>query len=51
MYVYIYVYIYIYVYTAPVFFSQFENTYFTEMCSGSKAGSYLRLIDVFITQL
>ena len=25
--------------------SQFENTYFTEMCSGSEAGSYLRLID------
>jgi len=26
--------------------SQFENNYFTEMCSGSEAGSYLRLIDV-----
>ena len=26
--------------------SQFENTYFTEMCSGSEEGSYLRLIDV-----
>ena len=25
--------------------SQFENNYFTEMCSGSKAGSYLRLIE------
>jgi len=25
--------------------SQFENNYFTEMCSGSEAGSYLRLID------
>jgi len=25
--------------------------YFTEMCSGSEAGSYLRLIDVCITQL
>jgi len=24
---------------------QFENNYFTEMCSGSEAGSYLRLID------
>ena len=24
--------------------SQFENNYFTEMCSGSEAGSYLRLI-------
>jgi len=23
-----------------------ENNYFTEMCSGSEAGSYLRLIDV-----
>ena len=26
--------------------SQFKNNYFTEMCSGSEAGSYLRLIDV-----
>jgi hypothetical protein len=25
--------------------SQFENNYFIEMCSGSEAGSYLRLID------
>ena len=25
--------------------SQFDNNYFTEMCSGSEAGSYLRLID------
>ena len=25
--------------------SQFENNYLTEMCSGSEAGSYLRLID------
>ena len=25
--------------------SQFENNYFTEVCSGSDAGSYLRLID------
>ena len=24
--------------------SQFENNYFTEMCSGAEAGSYLRLI-------
>jgi len=24
--------------------SEFENNYFTEMCSGSEAGSYLRLI-------
>ena len=27
------------------FSSQFENNYFTETCSGSEAGSYLRLID------
>ena len=26
-------------------FSQFKNNYITEMCSGSEAGSYLRLID------
>ena len=25
--------------------SQFENNYFTEMCRGSEAGSYLRLTD------
>ena len=25
--------------------SQFENNYFTEMCSGSETGSHLRLID------
>ena len=25
--------------------AQFENNYFTEMCSGSEAGSYLRLIN------
>ena len=25
--------------------SQFENNYLTELCSGSEAGSYLRLID------
>ena len=25
--------------------AEFENNYFTEMCSGSEAGSYLRLID------
>ena len=24
---------------------EFENSHFTEMCSGSQAGSYLRLID------
>ena len=29
----------------------FENNYFTEMCSGSEAGSYLRIIDLCITQL
>jgi len=28
-----------------------ENNYFTEMCSGSEEGSYLRLIDLCITQL
>ena len=28
----------------------FENNYFTEMCSGTEGGSYLRLIDVCITQ-
>ena len=27
------------------------RNYFTEMCSGSEAGSYLRLIDFCITQL
>jgi len=27
------------------------NNYFTEMCRGSEAGSYLRLIDLCITQL
>jgi len=27
------------------------NNYFTEMCSGSEEGSYLRLTDVCITQL
>jgi len=31
--------------------SQFKNTYFAETCSGSEAGSYLRLIDFCITQL
>ena len=29
----------------------FENNSFTEMCSGSEEGSYLRLIDFCITQL
>ena len=28
----------------------FKNNYCTEMCSGAKAGSYLRLIDFCITQ-
>jgi len=28
-----------------------KNNYFTEMCSGSEEGWYLRLIDVCITQL
>ena len=31
--------------------SQFENNHLTEMCIGSDAGSYLRLIDSCITQL
>jgi len=32
--------------------SQFENNYFTEMCSGSEAGSYLRRIDfVYLSTL
>ena len=31
--------------------SQFKNNHFTEMCSGTEAGSYLRLIDSCITQL
>ena len=31
--------------------SQSKNNYFTEMCSGSEAGSYLRLIYFCITQL
>ena len=28
-----------------------KNNHFTEMCSGSEAGSYLRLIDSCITEL
>ena len=28
-----------------------KNNYFAEMCSGSEEGSYLRLIDLCITQL
>ena len=28
-----------------------KNNYFTEMCRGSEAGSYLGLADFFITQL
>jgi len=28
-----------------------EDNYFTEMCSGSEKGSYLRLIDACITRL
>ena len=31
--------------------SQFKNRYLTEMCSGSEAGLYLKLIDFRITQL
>jgi len=31
--------------------SQFENSLFTEICSGTEAGSFLRHIDFCITQL
>ena len=31
--------------------AQFKNNHFTEMCCGTEAGSYLRLIDSFITKL
>ena len=31
--------------------SQFKNNHFTEMCSGSEEGWYLRLKDFRITQL
>jgi len=31
--------------------SQFKNNHFTEMCCGTEAGSYLRLVDSCITQL
>jgi len=31
--------------------SQFKNNHSTEMCSGSEAGSYLRLVDSCITRL
>ena len=34
-----------------VFEAQFKNNHFTEMCSGSEAGSYLRLMDSCTTQL
>jgi len=37
--------------TAVANSSPFENNYFTEVCSGSEAGSYLRLIDLCITRL
>jgi len=30
---------------------RFKNNYFTEMCSSSEEGSYLRRIDICITQL
>ena len=30
---------------------QSENNYFSELCGGSEAGSYLKLIDCGITQL
>ena len=35
----------------PCTSSQYKNEYFTEVCSGSEEGSYLRLIDFCITQL
>ena len=54
-----YIYIYIYMYLIALhalgeflncctgrYRSQFQNSFFAEMCSGSEAGSYLRLIDV-----
>jgi len=31
--------------------NRFKNKYFTEMCSGSEEGTYVRLIDLCITQL
>ena len=34
--------------TPTLYLSQFKNYYFTEMCSGSEAGSFLRLIDVCV---
>jgi len=34
----------------PLYSSQSKINHFTEMCSGSEAGSYLRLIDFCITQ-
>jgi len=37
--------------SVPVGDTSFENNYFTEMCSGSEAGSYLKLIYFCITQL
>ena len=36
---------------AGIEISELQNNYFTEICSGSEAGSYLRLIDLCITQL
>ena len=35
----------------PCHHSQFKNNYFAEMRSGSKVGSYFRLMDFCITQL
>ena len=32
-------------FTATLYSSQFESNYFTEMCSGSEAGSYLKIIE------
>ena len=61
MYIYIYTYLYIYKYASDGSASpprpsrrpapSKHNNHFTEMCSGSEAGSYLRIIDLCITQL
>ena len=38
-------------FSSPACRAEFKNNYSTEMCSGSEAGSYLRLIDFCIAQL
>jgi len=37
--------------TGPCRVQSGKNNHFTEVCSGSEAGSYLRLIDSCITQI